>query len=89
MRMSLALDRLLEKVEIRYGEGYYNAVLLSVIDETGLAEQPVVADIVKDLHRTKPNAGNPLADCIEAIQRAFHMRGKDLVKTLGFLIVLV
>ena len=85
-RFSLALGRLFKKVEIRYGEGFFNAVLAVVVKETGLDNEKAVAEVFKDVYANKPydEYGHALDDCKDAITRVIEQRLKDLSTHLSY-----
>lgn len=84
-RFSLALGRLFKKVETRYGEGFFNAVLVIVVKEMGFANERAVAEVLNDIHCGTPyDRGRGLQDCKDAITRVIEQRAKDLSQRLAY-----
>lgn len=83
MRFSLAFRWSFKSIESRFGEGFFNAVLLDVIEDIGLSNEPPVAEIFGQIHKPKAYMdGRGYQDCQEAVKRVFEIRINDLSKKL-------
>ena len=84
MRFAMALRRSFKSIEIRYGEGFFNAVLVNEIKNVGLADEPPVAEVFREVRELQPfmNGRGP-ADCAEAINGALKYRANEISK-LGY-----
>lgn len=51
IRFELGLGAALQAAEARFGDGYYNGVLIHHIQHSPFAEHPAVADVLPHVHR--------------------------------------
>ena len=85
VRFGLGLRFGFKRSESRFGDGFFNSVLVIVVKEGGFAEHPDVADILKDVHTNKPHmSGNGYGDCYEMITKAISDRANELVDSLRY-----
>jgi hypothetical protein len=84
-RFALVLRAAFKRPEYRYGEGYFNSVLTTVLREGPFAEDPQVADVLKHTKAIAPETDSrSFPDCVEMIDLAIRGRARELVKDLGY-----
>ena len=69
LRFSLLLKPAFRPILIRYGDGYFNSVLIEVLQAGPLATQAEVADVLRSIHRNKPAPGPAKEECRDRIER--------------------
>jgi hypothetical protein len=85
IRFGLGLRFSFKRAESRFGDGFFNSVLLIVINESGFAEHPEVADVLTDIHANRPHTGgNGYTDCQEMITKAISDRASELEHSLKY-----
>jgi hypothetical protein len=82
VRFSLALRRSLRKPERRYGEGFFNAVLVRWVRESAFSGK--LTDILDKIHEGDVAEGAAYSDCKEQIHAAFVNRAQDLTGRLQY-----
>jgi adenosylhomocysteine nucleosidase len=80
-RFAFGLRAALRKVERRYGDGYLNAVLVDLLDESGLCNDSELANIRNFVHINSPERSRSYQDCRDLIAseiggRAIELRDK-------------
>jgi len=84
-RFGLALRAGFRRIESRYGDGFFNAVLVLVIREEGFADDEEVAAILKHVSTNRPHmGGNAYGDCRAMIEHAISDRAKELTGPLKY-----
>lgn len=84
-RFVLGLREAFRKPEKRFGDGYFNAVLVKFVrDREELRDHPEVADVLRHIHGAKPHEGNNYPYCVEMIQDAIQGRAVELNESLGY-----
>jgi len=83
IRFNLMLSRRLQNIEIRYGEGYFNAVFLVVI-ESGFGANAEIASMLKIVGPGNPHKGTSYPDVLSSIEGAIKMCADCLVKELKY-----
>jgi hypothetical protein len=84
-RFALALRAGLRKVERRYGDGYLNAVLVDLLDESDLCRNGEIAEIRKYVHATQTDrSSRSYAACREAIASEIGARAVELRDKLKY-----
>ena len=85
VRFSLGLRAALQGVEDRFGDGYYNSVLIHHISNSPFEDNPVVAEVLSHVYR---NGIDPTFrtyhECRDMIDGAIRGRAKELTKSLGY-----
>ena len=85
VRFGLALREAFKRPEARFGDGFFNAVLVVVVKELGFPEFGEVADVLKHVTTNRPHmGGNGYNDCREMIVGALSDRAKELVDLLKY-----
>jgi hypothetical protein len=85
VRFALSLRDHLKRPETRFGDGFFNAVLLLVVKELGFAEFPDVAAVLKHVTQSRPHmGGHGYDDCREMIVSIVSDRANELVGGLGY-----
>lgn len=85
IRFSLGLRAALSGVETKYGDGYYNAVLVHHLDQTPFKDAPVVAEVLAHVYRSGVDrSSRSYADCRNMIDGALRGRARELTKVLGY-----
>jgi hypothetical protein len=72
-RFALGIRAALRKVERRYGDGYLNAVLVDLLDESDLCKNGDITDVRKYIHINSPEHGRSYHECRRSI--ADEIRG--------------
>jgi len=84
-RFTLGLRAALRKLEREFGDGYFNAVLLELVKESGLTGDPQIADIVKHASALSPNRdGRGYGLCRDMTAAAISGRMYDLREKLHY-----
>src|SRR5262249_36172833 len=84
-RFALGLRAALRKAERDFGDGYFNAVLFELVTESGLAQDPEIADILKYASALHPNSeGKNYNPCRELIAAEISGRMYELKHELGY-----
>ncbi|MBI2373854.1 MAG: hypothetical protein HYV07_07645 [Deltaproteobacteria bacterium] len=84
LRFGFMLSSALRKAEIRFGDGFFNAVLLTSLKRSPFFDHEAVRTVLDEIHDSKPHVeGISYADCAEMIDLALRGRAKQL-KKLGY-----
>ena len=84
-RFALGLRSALRKVERRYGDGYLNAVLLDLIDESDLSKGGEISEVRKDIVANSPEkSGRTYGDCRDQIASEIGARAVELREKLKY-----
>lgn len=84
-RFGLALGAAFQRPESRYGDGFFSAVLVLVVDESPLANMGPVRELRPYISTNKPYQGSHSAeDCSVMIQAELQDRWLELRRTLGY-----
>jgi hypothetical protein len=84
-RVALALAAALSTAESRFGDGFFNGVLVAVIDEGPLGEQSAIQSLRSHIPTNKPEAqSSSFADCAAMIRDALQDRWHELKDDLGY-----
>ncbi len=84
-RFGLGLAAALQYPENRYGDGFFNAVLMLVVERSPFAEMAPVREVSKYIFTNKPYEGGHSADdCGAMIQAALQDRWRELRTQLGY-----
>jgi len=85
IRFALGLRFSFKRAESRFGDGFFNAVLSTVVRETGFAEHSEVKAILKHVSTNQPSmVGGGYSDCREMIERAIGDQANSLVNALNY-----
>jgi hypothetical protein len=83
-RFALAIRAALRKVERRYGDGYLNAVLVELLDESDLCKNGEIADVRKYVQINSPERGRSYRECRELIANEIGGRAVELRDKLKY-----
>lgn len=84
-RFVLMLKSRLRTVETRFGDGFFNAVLVHMVREGALMKVSEVADVMKDVFANEPcMSGSSYGDCRNAITQVLRTCANDLSMLLGY-----
>src|SRR4051794_37653575 len=84
-RFALALRAALRKVERRYGDGYLNAVLIDLIDESNLSKGGEIGEVRKFIHVSSPERNSSMySDCRDQIASEIGARAVELRDKLKY-----
>lgn len=84
-RFAIALRAALRKVERRFGDGYMNAVLVDLIDESSLGKSGETESVRRQIHTNSPErSGRSYDHCREAIALEIGGRAKELRDKLKY-----
>jgi hypothetical protein len=84
-RFGLALGSAFEPVEVRYGEGYFNSVLLSYVNASSFASRPAVARMLDAVHRPEPTKDSTAYDdCTKGLVNVLRAKARELTGDLGY-----
>jgi hypothetical protein len=85
VRFGLDLRYRLKRPESRYGDGFFNSVLMILVRELKLDEFTEVREVLPHIHTNRPHAGgNSLQDCRLAITTVFGSLYEDLRQQLKY-----
>jgi hypothetical protein len=82
LRFHLVLREALQKVETRYGEGYFNAVLLEVIADG--FDNPQIQNILKKLRPGSPHKGRAYKDAVIMVEGTIRESARLLWQKLEY-----
>lgn len=77
-RFGFWLEAQLQPIDARYGSGYFNAVLVTYLRQSGFADQAVVREKLDAIHSYPPNAGQAREDCTARIRAVLATNAKRL-----------
>lgn len=84
-RFALGLRAALRKVERQYGDGYLNAVLLDLIDESNLSRGGEIAEVRKYIHANSPERkSKTYSVCRDQIASEIGARAVELREKLKY-----
>ncbi len=83
-RFALALRAALRKVERRYGDGYLNAVLIDLLDESDLCKSGELAEVRKYIHTNPPERSPTYRACRELSANEIGGRAVELRDKLKY-----
>jgi hypothetical protein len=83
-RSALSIRAALRKVARRYGDGYLNAVLVDLLDESDLCKSGEIADVRKYVHTNAPERGRSYSECRELIANEIAGRAVELRDKLNY-----
>jgi hypothetical protein len=84
-RFGLGLDAALQHPENRYGDGFFSAVLMLVVDQRPFAQMEAVGEIRPYVSTNRPyEGGHSVEDCSVMIQAALQDRWLELRRNLGY-----
>jgi hypothetical protein len=84
-RFGLGLAAALQHPENRYGDGFFSAVLMLVVDRSPFAEMDPVRELRRYITTNRPYEGKHSAeDCSMMIQAALQDRWLELRRKLGY-----
>ncbi len=84
-RFGLGLGAALQHPENRYGDGFFSAVLMLVVDQSPFAEMDPVRALRPYISTNRPHeSGHAAEDCSMTIQAALHDRWLELRRKLGY-----
>jgi hypothetical protein len=83
VRYALMLKAFLRRPETRYGDGYFNAVLLEMVEKT-FSESEQLKSKLKEIGPGNPNHGRVYQDCVDMIKDAIATCALSLLNDLGY-----
>lgn len=83
LRLSIMLRSDLQGVEVRYGEGYFNAVLLEFAQQT-FGALPEIASIIKKVGPGRPYHGKAYRNAADILESAFTKAAQTLTNQLKY-----
>lgn len=83
-RFALGLRAGLRKVERRAGDGYLNAVLLDLIDDSDLGKTGEIAEVRKHVDANRPERTRVYSNCREEIANEIGARATELREKLKY-----
>jgi hypothetical protein len=82
-RFGFRFNEVFQPIEQRYGDGYFNAVLVHYLRDTFVGQTRVMATL-DEVHSYRPNESESAVDCRERIERVLAETAQTLTKTLGY-----
>jgi hypothetical protein len=82
-RFGFGLEAQFEPIERRYGSGYFNAVLVGYLRESGFADQPAVCEKLGAIHTYPPSSTEAMMDCTAQIKAVLGANARTL-ESLGY-----
>ena len=84
-RVALGLRAALRPAERRYGDGFFNAVLVDWVRNSSFAQTDPVREVLPHVHANPPHRGGGSFDgCRELIQTAIRARAHELTDKLRY-----
>jgi hypothetical protein len=83
-RVALGIRAALRKIERKYGDGYVNAVLVDLIDESDLSKRGEIADVRKHVHTNRPERTRSYSECRGLIANEISGRAVELRDKLKY-----
>lgn len=83
-RFSLGLRAALRKAEREFGDGYFNSVLVELLQDSDLTARNEIKDVLKHIPALKPHQGKSYHLCREMISDAIAGRAKELTASLRY-----
>ena len=84
-RFGLGLGAALQHPENRYGDGFFSAVLMLVVDQSPFAKMDPVRELRPYISTNRPyEGGHSAEDCSVMIQAALQDRWLELGEELGY-----
>lgn len=84
-RFGYALKDKFSPIEARYGDGFFNAVLLTTISDQGFADEPRIREVMSHIHHARPYArGESLGECSDWIQSVLRHMATELTTSLKY-----
>jgi hypothetical protein len=85
LRFALVLRRQLQRPEGRFGDGFFNSVLVKFVRESPFFDFPEVCDVLKDVFANQPDiGGRSLEDCVAAIRQVLKEALHQLMDDLAY-----
>lgn len=83
IRYALMLKELLRRPETRYGDGFFNAVLLELV-ESHFTDSELLQSTSKEIGAAKPRRGRVYSECVTMIKDAIATCALSLLNDLGY-----
>jgi hypothetical protein len=87
-RFALGLRAAMRRIEREFGDGFFNAVLVELINESDLDRYPEIAEVMRYAYANSPYREGGAFDrytiCRELIADAISGRAKELTRGLGY-----
>jgi hypothetical protein len=83
-RFALEIRAALRKVERRYGDGYMNAVLVDLLDDSELCKTGPIAEVRKHVHANPPDRSQSYNVCRELIANEIGGRAVEARDKLNY-----
>jgi hypothetical protein len=83
-RFALGLRAAFKKPEKKYGDGYFNAVLVDYVQRTDLGNEYEIKQILTHIPRSGRPEGRSYPDCVGMIEGAIKGRAAELSKKLDY-----
>jgi hypothetical protein len=83
-RFALTIRAALRKVERKYGDGYLNAVLVDLLDESALCKNGEIAEVRKYVHGNSPERSRCYHICRDLIANEIGGRAVELRSKLKY-----
>jgi hypothetical protein len=85
VRFSLGLRAGLQGAEARFGDGYYNSVLVHHILNSPFKDHPALAEVIPHVYRNGIDPSfRSYSECRDMIDSAIRGRAQELTKYLGY-----
>jgi ribosomal protein S24E len=83
-RFSLGLRDGLRQIEKEFGNGYFNAVLLDLLQESDIHKDEVIAGVLEHTYHNSPERNRSYDRCRESIAIGIGARARELRKQLAY-----
>jgi hypothetical protein len=83
-RFALGIRSALRKVERRYGDGYLSSVFVDLMNDSDLAKEGEIADVLKYVHTYPPERSRTYDDCQKLIANEIGGRAVELRDKLKY-----
>ncbi len=83
-RFGFGLRERFEPIEIRYGGGFFNGVLIEYLRETELAKQKSIKQKLDSIHAYAPASCESSVDCQKRVEHVISTGARNLVNCLSY-----
>lgn len=83
-RFGVTLSDRLASIVVRYGDGFFNAVLIQHLVKEGFASVSPTQEKLARIRESQPASGESAVDCEQMIQAIIQAIARELVDKLGY-----
>lgn len=84
-RFGFLLRHLFEPIIGRYGDGYFNSVLLAILRASDFSNLPQIGEVLSRVRENRPDTSSQVyQDCVGRVESVITRCGQDLIGRLGY-----